>query len=203
MRILPCGEHALLLDLDDGEAALGLQQAICDAKLPGIVDVVPAEHTVLISVAPGTTRLSQLAEQISALEPVRASTTSCREVEIPVVYDGPDLLRVCEMAGMSEEALVDCHLRQIWTVAFAGFAPGFGYMTANAWTHVIPRHSESRLEVRAGAIGLAGRYCGVYPSDSPGGWQIIGHTTLAVWCPKRNPPAVLRPGTRVRFVRTC
>jgi len=201
MRILPCGEDALLIELDNAQSAIATHQALCDANLPGVVEMVPAERTVLVTVNPRTTQLSQLVQQLSTVTPSDIAPTDRGAIELPVVYDGPDLGSVCEITGMESEELIECHRRQVWTVAFTGFAPGFGYMTSREWTHSIPRHSESRLKVRAGAVGLAGCYCGIYPLDAPGGWQIIGHTSARMWDLARESPALLVPGTRVAFLR--
>jgi KipI family sensor histidine kinase inhibitor len=201
MRILPCGEHALLVELDDASSAAALHRALCESRPHGVLDLVPGEQTVLVTVIPGITPLSQLAHQLSTRVSSPVAPTDRGEVILPVTYDGPDLERVCDMTGLTADRLIECHSRQVWTVAFTGFAPGFGYMTSHEWTHSIPRHSESRLKVRAGAVGLAGRYCGIYPIDSPGGWQIIGHTPARTWDLTRESPALLVPGMHVAFVR--
>jgi KipI family sensor histidine kinase inhibitor len=91
------------------------------------------------------------------------------------------------------------HTGSEWTVAFAGFAPGFGYLTGGDPRLEVPRRETPRTRIPAGSVGLAGRFAGVYPHDSPGGWQLIGSTTLRVWDLDRDPPALLAPGVRVRF----
>ena len=106
---------------------------------------------------------------------------------------------------MSTDALISTHFGATWTVAFGGFAPGFPYLVADApheasgppWE--VPRRAEPRTSVPAGAVGLASRYCGIYPRPSPGGWQLIGRSAAELFDPHREPPALLNPGTRVRF----
>jgi KipI family sensor histidine kinase inhibitor len=190
-----------MLDLDNTESVMAMHQHIQKSKLPGIIDVIPAARTILVTVAPHTTALSHVAQYASTMETAAAPRASHTEIELPVVYDGPDLANVSSLAGVTIEQLIGDHLQRIWTVAFIGFAPGFGYMTSRDWPHFVPRRGESRLKVPAGAIGLAGEYCGIYPNDSPGGWQIIGHTDAPMWDPARRPPGLLHPGARVRFVR--
>lgn len=92
------------------------------------------------------------------------------------------------------------HTGQTWTVAFVGFAPGFGYLTGQDRRLHVPRRSDPRVRVPAGAVGLAGEFSGIYPRESPGGWQLLGRTPTPVWDLDRDPPALLQPGIRVRFV---
>jgi KipI family sensor histidine kinase inhibitor len=107
---------------------------------------------------------------------------------------------VAGLTGLSPEDVVAAHTGQTWRVAFAGFAPGFGYLVGEDDRLHVPRRDEARTRVPAGAVALAGEYAGVYPRTSPGGWQLIGRTDLVLFDPDRDPPALLRPGTRVRFV---
>lgn len=120
-------------------------------------------------------------------------------IEVPVRYDGPDLAEVGEITGLGAEGVVSAHTGRDWTVAFCGFAPGFGYLVGGDRRLQVPRRPSSRTKVPTGAVGLAGEFSGVYPRESPGGWQLIGHTTLRTFDLDRDPPALLRPGVRVRF----
>ena len=122
-------------------------------------------------------------------------------VEIPVQYDGEDLADVAEILGCDADEVVDRHTGTTWTVAFCGFAPGFGYLTADEGSWDVPRRSSPRTKVPAGSVALAGPFSGVYPRESPGGWQLLGRTEVAAFDLAREPAALLRPGTRVRFVR--
>ena len=117
-----------------------------------------------------------------------------------MVYDGEDLGDVARLTGLTTREVVGAHTGQTWTVAFAGFAPGFGYLAGADARLTVPRLSVPRTSVPAGAVALAGEFGGVYPRASPGGWQLIGRTDHEMWCPDRDPPAVLTPGVRVRFV---
>ncbi len=200
MKILPCGEHALLIELDDERSAMATYRTLLDAKLPGILEIVPAERTVLVTVVRDTKPLALLAQQLSTLSLRSVFAVDGGEVRLEVTYDGPDLDFACEFTEMGASELIDWHCSQLWSVAFCGFAPGFGYLTSDQWEKSVPRQPESRLKVRAGAVGLAGRYCGVYPAESPGGWRIIGHTSTRMWDLDRQSPALLVPGMRVAFV---
>jgi biotin-dependent carboxylase-like uncharacterized protein len=123
-----------------------------------------------------------------------------RVVEVPVVYDGPDLDEVAELTGLTRDEVVRAHTGTPWRVGFGGFAPGFAYLVGGDPRLRVPRRCEPRPRVPAGSVGLAGEFSGVYPQDSPGGWQLLGTTDAVLWDPDRDPPALLGPGTTVRFV---
>lgn len=120
-------------------------------------------------------------------------------VELPIVYDGADLAEVAALLGLTAEALAAHHAACEWTVAFTGFAPGFGYLVSAGWPFEVPRRATPRTRVPAGAVGLAGEFTGAYPRDTPGGWQLIGRTPAVLFDPDAAAPALLAPGTRVRF----
>jgi KipI family sensor histidine kinase inhibitor len=120
-------------------------------------------------------------------------------IELPVIYDGTDLQDVARLLDCSAAEVVARHTADEWTVAFCGFAPGFGYLTSTgSWD--IPRRESPRTKVPTGAVGLAGEFSGVYPRESPGGWQLIGRTEVKIFDPGRDPAALFHPGRRVRFV---
>ena len=118
---------------------------------------------------------------------------------IDTVYDGEDLAEVGELTGLGTEGVIAAHTGQTWTVAFAGFAPGFGYMVGENQDLEVPRRSSPRTAVPAGSVALAGNYSAVYPRRSPGGWQLIGHTGARMWDLDREQPALAAPGHRVQF----
>jgi KipI family sensor histidine kinase inhibitor len=123
-------------------------------------------------------------------------------LEVPVRYDGADLAEVAALWGCDVAEVVRRHTGDRWTVAFCGFAPGFGYLVADEGGHHwdVPRRDVPRTRVPAGSVGLAGPYTGAYPRASPGGWQLVGRTTLELFDATREPPALLTPGRPVRFV---
>lgn len=200
----PCGDLGLLVEVD-GTAAVAalhaaLREEVASGRLPGVVDLVRGACTVLVRLAPGAD-LRATAAVVGELDPrptgVTAEPGPVRE--IGVVYDGEDLDDVAAHTGLTVPEVVAAHTGQIWTVAFAGFAPGFGYLEGCDDRLVVPRRSEARVSVPTGAVALADRFSGVYPRPSPGGWQLIGHTGERMWDLDRDPPALLTPGTRVRF----
>lgn len=208
VRLLPMGEAAWLVETDDLEAVLALHAALTPLAQAGsgvwadVDDLVPAARTVLVVARP-TTDLGLLADEIRAAahRAGRGSTAlATTVVEIPVHYDGPDLDDVATDTGLSREEVVAAHTGTPWRVAFGGFAPGFAYLVGGDPRLAVARRAEPRTRVPAGAVGLAGEFSGVYPRESPGGWQLIGTTEVVLWDADREPPALLGPGTTVRFV---
>ena len=183
----------MLVELDSTAEVRAAYGRLVAARLPGVVELVPAARTVLVVGDP----LPDLAPLLADLEV--AAEPAGPEVEIPVTYDGPDLAEVAGLTGLAEAAVVRRHAGAVYTVAFCGFAPGFGYLTGLPAELQVPRRATPRTAVPAGAVGIAGEYAGVYPRRSPGGWQLLGRTDAVLWDADRDPPALLAPGTRVRF----
>jgi KipI family sensor histidine kinase inhibitor len=124
-------------------------------------------------------------------------------LEVPVGYggaDGPDLDAVAELTGLSRSAVVDLHASTEYRVLFLGFAPGFGYLGPLPAGLVLPRRASPRIRVPAGSVAIAGQHTAIYPVESPGGWHLLGRTSVAMWDSRRSPPALLEPGMVVRFV---
>lgn len=198
MRILPSGERAVLIELDDLSAVTGLHHALSQRPPAGVVDLVAAARTILVVAAAGTD-LDDLATSIRAVEPVQPDRADTDLLDIPVHYDGPDLPGAAEAMGCSVDEVIDRHQQERWLVAFTGFAPGFGYLVGHRYDWDLPRLAEPRAAVPAGSVALAGEFTGVYPQRSPGGWQLIGRTDLAMFDLNRDPPALLQPGRTIRF----
>ena len=200
MRLLPSGSTAVLVELDGLDDVLALYAALSDAPPEGVVDIVPAARTVLLVTDPARTTLAAVADAIRRTTPRPGGRASGDTVELPVHYDGADLDDLAGLLELSPAELVARHSAAEWTVAFCGFAPGFGYLTQPGTAWDVPRRSSPRTKVPPGSVALAGEFSGVYPRESPGGWQLIGRTDVAVFDLSREPAALLRPGTRVRFV---
>lgn len=211
--------HAMIADL---VAALRNRPA-------GVVDVLPAADTVLITLSTPAhaesvrRRLAELLERLDAEArvaagarrlpgwlPDRADTSEdtvggngfrTDPIVVPVRYDGEDLPKVAQSLGISIEDVIAQHTGTVWRCAFVGFAPGFGYLESPDGRLTVPRRTQSRTAIPAGAVALAGGYSAVYPRRSPGGWQLIGTTGLRMWDVDRDPPALVRAGTRVRFTQ--
>ena len=195
MRLLRYGPGALLVELGSTAEALGLYAAARAARVPA-AEVVPAARTVLFD---GVDDVGALGAQLRRLPRASAGTAAGTVVEVPTVYDGADLAEVARQWGTTEAEVVALHTSTEFTVAFCGFSPGFGYCTGLPADRQVSRRTSPRPRVPAGSVALAGGFTAVYPSSSPGGWQLVGRTDLRLWDPAAEPPALLPPGTRVRF----
>jgi len=195
-RLLEYGDDALLLECTDLAEALGLAPVV-RAAVPEVLEVVPGARTLLLRLAgplPAPAR-----DRLLGLTPVPAGTGAGRTVTLPVVYDGADLAEVGTLTGLGVDGVLAAHTGQTWTVGFCGFAPGFGYLVGEDERLRVPRRATPRTRVPVGAVGLAGSFSGVYPRSGPGGWQLLGRTSSVLWDLDADPPALLQPGTRVRF----
>lgn len=205
MQFLPAGDCGLLLELDDpGRVApvlAALQRARAGGRLPGIREFVPAARTILLLLENPGPALDTLPVLIRELDFAPEAAGAGGHVEIPVVYDGEDLEETAGLLGLSVPELIHRHTGHDYVVAFAGFAPGFAYLTGGPAGFDVPRRAAPRTRVPAGSVALAGRFSAVYPQASPGGWQLIGRTAAPVWKPEREPPALFQPGMTVRFVQ--
>jgi KipI family sensor histidine kinase inhibitor len=200
MRVLPSGSTGLLVEVDDLDQVIALYTALSTDPLPGVVDLVPAGRTILVVTDPLRTTLAAVEDAVRTTTPRADAGATGELIEISAVYDGDDLEDAAVLLGLTVADLVTQHTGAEWTVAFSGFAPGFGYLVSPDWGYDVPRLTSPRTRVPPGAVALAGQFSGVYPRESPGGWQLIGRTDVAVFDLAREPPALLRPGTRVRFV---
>ncbi|HWS36592.1 MAG TPA: allophanate hydrolase subunit 1 [Actinoplanes sp.] len=199
LLLRPAGRAACLIEAP-AELAASLAEHLRAARLPGVVDVVPGARTVLLDG-------SSLDRLLPALRPILQSwqrptpgpVAAAETVEIPVIYDGPDLAEVAREAGLDVPTVIDLHTRTPMRVAFCGFAPGFAYIDELPPPLRMPRLPNPRTEVPAGSVAIAEQYTGVYPQPSPGGWRLLGRTTAELWNLERPQPSLLRPGLHVRF----
>ncbi|MFD8083602.1 allophanate hydrolase subunit 1 [Kitasatospora sp. NPDC059722] len=198
--VRPVGGNALLVEVA-GPAEVAalygwLRERQAEGALGAVEEIVPAARTVLLD---GVADVDALTALLATARPAAADTAHGPLLEVPTVYDGADLGEVAALWGVSEEAAVRIHTGPEYVVAFCGFSPGFGYLTGLPAEYGVPRRATPRSAVPAGSVALAGPYTGVYPSPSPGGWQLLGRTALALWDAEREPAALLAPGVRVKF----
>ncbi|EOU9536757.1 5-oxoprolinase subunit PxpB [Cronobacter dublinensis] len=202
------GESAVVLELEP-PVTLASQQRIWGLvqrleAVPAVVEVIPGMNNITVMLRePGTMALDAIERLQRWWEESEAILPDARRIEIPVVYGGeggPDLADVARHAGLSEKQVVEKHSQVDYVVYFIGFQPGFPYLGGLAPELATPRRAEPRLSVPAGSVGIGGSQTGIYPLPTPGGWQIIGHTPLALFNPQKNPPGLLAPGDTVRFV---
>ncbi|MFD1717874.1 5-oxoprolinase subunit PxpB [Georgenia deserti] len=201
MRALRAGTDAVLVDVADLETALALTSSLRDQLPDGVVEVIPAARTVLLRFDPTVTTARRLADEVRSRPRGRDAPPPASEpLEIPVVYDGADLTEVAQWCGLSPADVVARHTQAVYTVAFTGFAPGFAYLSGGDPVLRVPRRASPRTSIPAGSVAIAGEFSGVYPRSSPGGWRLLGRTDVDLFDVDRDPPALLQPGGRVRFV---
>jgi KipI family sensor histidine kinase inhibitor len=209
------GDHALLWELPDNPSVHAAARAARGRFGDQLVEIVPGDQTLLLvweesleDADPLISSLRALARDASAfnLDSRVIGTDQTAVVTISVTYDGADLGAVAAALDVSPATVVAQHAAADYTVAFVGFAPGFPYLRAEpasaqdvARLLELPRLSTPRTAVPAGSVAVAAGYCGIYPRASPGGWNLLGRTDAVLFDPGRDPPALLEPGTHVRF----
>jgi KipI family sensor histidine kinase inhibitor len=200
VRLRPAGERGLLVEVEDLETVHRLHAALRELDPPGVTELVPGYRTVLIVADPERAGvLDELAARLPGLELPPAGAVAGETVEVPVTYDGQDLPEVAGLTGLAAEEVVRRHTAPEYTVAFLGFSPGFPYLVGLDPALEVPRRDTPRTSIPAGSVGLAGDHTGIYPTATPGGWQLIGRTEVVLFDPGRDPPALLAPGSRLRF----
>jgi inhibitor of KinA len=211
-RILPVGDAALVVEFGDEihpdihRRVLALDHALAADPFPGLRETVPTYRSLLVYYDPRQLSWDE-ARRLVANALARSTDTPMpdpREVEIPVVYGGefgPDIGFVAAHTGLSEEEVVRLHTSVTYTVYMLGFAPGFVYLGGLPEALATPRLPTPRPSVPAGSVGIAGLQTGIYGLSTPGGWRLIGRTPLTMLDLNRQPPTLLQPGDRVRFVR--
>jgi KipI family sensor histidine kinase inhibitor len=211
LRAQPLGDSALTIAFGTEKSAGLLKRvhaaasAVSAAALPEVEDVVTAYLSLAVFYDSGKTSYGEVAakvldvcERTSVAGPAPAAS---RTHQISVTYDGPDLEDVAMSLGLSTEDVIGRHLERTYSVDLIGFVPGWAYLSELDPALHLPRRPQPRPRVPAGSVAIAGAQTGVYPLVTPGGWHIIGRTDTVMFDPARDPPAVLRPGDKVRFVR--
>jgi KipI family sensor histidine kinase inhibitor len=185
-----------------GTRTLALFRQLTEARLPGILEVVPADGMLLAVVEAGTSTPPGLLDILSSTAP-EATELFTHEHRIPVHFDGEDLAEAAERAGLTVDGLAELLCSQTLRVKFLGFQPGFAYLDGLPPELHLPRRASPRKMVPAGSVALGGGYCGIYPTAGPGGWHLVGTTELSLFDPGAEPPARLQPGDTVRLVAAC
>lgn len=210
-RVVAAGDAAIVAEFDDridvavNARAVALAEAIRAADIAGVRDVVPAFRSVTVYFDPLRTDQARLTASIesSAASPAAARPASHRRLDVPVCYDvdlGPDLDEVAARVGLQPQDVVTLHTSRTYRVFMVGFVPGFAYLGTLDRRIVLPRRETPRPSVAPGSVGIAGQQTGVYPSQTPGGWHILGRTPLRMFVPDRPGSSLLAAGDTVRFV---
>jgi KipI family sensor histidine kinase inhibitor len=196
------GDQALLLQFAGTAEVLAWTKALHEADLLGVLDIVPASRTVLVKLA-GPRYQAVTRQRLNKLrvtpDETQTALSDSADIVIDVVYDGDDLADVAHLTGLTPAQVIDAHTGTPWRVGFGGFVPGFAYLVGGDSRLEVPRRADPRAKVPAGSVALAGEFSGIYPRESPGGWQLIGHTDAELWDIDRPDPALLTPGMWVQF----
>ena len=211
IRILTAGDSALLIEfgkeinLETNRKITALVQLMREQHIEGIVDVIPAFCSLLINYDPRVLSYEELKERMEHLLKMETKTEATRKriFEIPVCYGGeygPDIENIAEHAGLSVEEVIKIHSSKDYLIYMLGFLPGFTYLGGLDERIYTPRLASPRLKIRAGSVGIGGSQTGIYPLDSPGGWQLMGLTPVRTYDPKRQTPILVEAGDYIRFI---
>jgi len=209
-RVVPLGDSALLVEFENridvsiNERCIAVAEVLEARRIAGVRDIVPAYRTVGVYFDPLKTDRAQLQRELDlAIDTPAAGVPAPRQlIRVPVCYgaaDGPDIGEVARFAGASEDEVVARHSAAIYRVFMLGFSPGFAYLGPVDARIAAPRRTTPRTAVPPGSVGIAGQQTGIYPSETPGGWQLVGRTPLRVFDAARTPPSLFRAGDRVQF----
>jgi inhibitor of KinA len=212
LSIAPLAESALLIRLTEEERidqamvgrAAGLAHGLEGLAIPGLIDIVPAYTTVMVSFDPRLVDPADLSPQIERLARDASASEQPigRRVTIPIAYGGsfgPDLGDVAAHAGLSPDEVIARHAGGEYLVGVMGFAPGWSYLLGLPPELAMPRLSNPRTRIPPGSLGIGGEQTGIYPLATPGGWRLIGRTPVRMFDPERAEPFLLQSGDQVRF----
>lgn len=210
-RILTVGDSALLIEFgkeispEINQRISALVQLMKEQHIEGLVDIIPAFCSLLINYDPRVISYEEIKERIEHLLKVDFKTENKRKkvFEIPVCYGGeygPDLANIAAHAGLSEEEVIQIHSSQDYLIYMLGFLPGFTYLGGLDERIHTPRLANPRIKISAGSVGIGGSQTGIYPVDSPGGWQLMGMTPVKTYDPERETPILVEAGDYIRFV---
>lgn len=206
MTVRPFGDRAFLIELEQriDPAIVDVARAIADAwEGRGLGEAIPAYASVVVGFDPGRTPWSAAeaaANELAVRPPDAKSKAPGRLIEVPTIYDGPDLADTAERSGLTTAQLVALHSDREYEAFFLGFMPGLAYCGTLDPRIDAPRLLSPRPRVPGGTVAIASGQTTIYPADSPGGWRLIGRTELKVFDPTREPAALIRAGDRLRFI---
>lgn len=211
IRILTAGDSSLLVEFgkeispEINRKIANTVQLMREQQIEGVVDMIPAFCSLLINYDPRVISYENMKKRIQALVRVdiKGGKSSKRLFEIPVVYGGeygPDLAFIAQCAGLSQEEVIQIHSSCDYLIYMLGFLPGFCYLGGLDERIHTPRLSTPRIKIPAGSVGIGGSQTGIYPLDSPGGWQLMGMTPVKTYDPNREVPILVEAGDYIRFV---
>jgi inhibitor of KinA len=210
LKYLPSGDSALIIKTgneiseDQNFRVRKLLHRIEKEKIEGVVDFIPAYNELMICYDPLTVSLHQLLDTLHSLEKSQDDIRLAESeiIRVPVLYGGetgPDLNEVAERNRLTSARVIEIHSSADYLVYMLGFTPGFCYLGGMDERIATPRKAKPRLKITAGSVGIADKQTGIYPLDSPGGWQLIGKTPLRLFDPGRDPVFLFSPGDHIRF----
>ena len=211
IRFLTAGDSSLLIEFGKeispavNRKIAATVQLMKDQNIEGVVDVIPAFCSLLVNYDPRVIRYEEIRERMQALVKVEAKAGQQRRkvFEIPVCYGGeygPDIENIAEHAGLSVEEVIELHSSRDYLIYMLGFLPGFTYLGGLDERLHTPRLANPRIRIPAGSVGIGGSQTGIYPLDSPGGWQLMGMTPVRTYDPSREAPILVEAGDYIRFV---
>ncbi len=211
IKILTAGDASLLIEFGNeispeiNAKITATVQLMKEQHIEGVVDIIPAFCSLLINYDPRVLSYDELKKRMKRLlnMDIKAGETSRRVFEIPVCYGGqygPDLANIAEHAGLTEEEVIKIHSSRDYLIYMLGFLPGFCYLGGLDERIHTPRLANPRLKINAGSVGIGGSQTGIYPLDSPGGWQLMGMTPVKTYDPDREVPILLSAGDYIRFI---
>jgi inhibitor of KinA len=211
IRILTAGDSSLLVEFgkkispETNQKITAVVQMIKEQHIEGVVDLIPAFCSLLINYDPRVVTYEEIKKRIQNLVRLEVKTGEVRKriFEIPVCYGGeygPDLGNIAEHAGLSEKEVIEIHSSRDYLIYMLGFLPGFTYLGGLDERIHTPRLANPRIKINAGSVGIGGSQTGIYPLDSPGGWQLMGMTPVKTYDPDRETPILVEAGDYIRFV---
>ncbi|MDD2958158.1 MAG: 5-oxoprolinase subunit PxpB [Lachnospiraceae bacterium] len=211
IKILTAGDSAILLEFPQkitpaiNQRITAVMQLMREQHIEGVVDVIPAFCSLLVNYDPRIISYEEITERMHQLLKIEISAGEDRKriIEIPVCYGGvygPDMETVARLAKMTPEQVIELHSSRDYLIYMLGFLPGFSYLGGLDERLHTPRLANPRIKISAGSVGIGGSQTGIYPLDSPGGWQLIGMTPVKTYDPGREVPILFEAGDYIRFV---